>query len=93
MKVCSRCKIEQPLTAFHRDKSAKDGHVSACKTCWQVRDRSGHRFTTRPSMAERDNWYANGLKWCPHCTLLKPLHAFSTSIHRKYGLGRTMPEM
>ena len=32
-KVCSKCKIEKPLSEFHNSKSAKDGKKGACKVC------------------------------------------------------------
>lgn len=32
-KICSKCKIEKPLSEFHKDKSRKDGHISICKMC------------------------------------------------------------
>lgn len=32
-KFCSHCKIEKPLTEFHRDKSKADGLNWWCKTC------------------------------------------------------------
>lgn len=33
MKSCSKCGESKPLDAFHRDKSARDGHCSRCKEC------------------------------------------------------------
>ena len=33
MKVCSKCKVEKPLTEFYKNKSRKDGHRCACKSC------------------------------------------------------------
>lgn len=32
-KFCSGCEKEHPLSAFHRDKTHKDGHKSTCKAC------------------------------------------------------------
>ncbi|HAI41575.1 MAG TPA: hypothetical protein DCM40_27410, partial [Maribacter sp.] len=32
-KKCTKCKIEKPLTEFHKDKYRKDGHSPRCKTC------------------------------------------------------------
>ena len=32
-KVCSKCKIEKPLSEFHKDKSKSDGLVIKCKQC------------------------------------------------------------
>lgn len=33
MKYCSGCGKEHPLSAFHRDKTHRDGHKSTCKAC------------------------------------------------------------
>ena len=33
MKICIKCKKEQPLDQYHNDKSKKDGKVGACKSC------------------------------------------------------------
>lgn len=35
-KVCSKCKVEKPLSEFHRSLSTKDGHTHYCKSCRQV---------------------------------------------------------
>lgn len=32
-KTCCRCKEAKPLTAFHKDKSRKDGMTAACSPC------------------------------------------------------------
>ena len=32
-KICNKCHKPWPLDNFHRSQSAKDGHVSTCKTC------------------------------------------------------------
>jgi len=33
MKVCSKCKLEQPLDNFCKDSKSKDGRQSNCKSC------------------------------------------------------------
>jgi hypothetical protein len=33
MKKCSKCKIEKPLSEFHKDKQKKDGFSPQCKNC------------------------------------------------------------
>lgn len=33
LKVCTKCKVEKPLDAFHKNKSAKDGLTFNCKEC------------------------------------------------------------
>jgi hypothetical protein len=32
-KICNRCKLEKPLSEFHKDKSKKDGYGTLCKDC------------------------------------------------------------
>lgn len=32
-KKCTRCGLVKPLSEFYRQKAAKDGHASICKTC------------------------------------------------------------
>lgn len=33
MKICSKCKIEKPLTSYSKNKSRKDGVQTFCKEC------------------------------------------------------------
>ena len=35
MKTCSKCKIEQPLAAFYKNRSHADGRGNWCKSCEQ----------------------------------------------------------
>ena len=39
-KVCSKCKVEKPLSEFHRSPSTQDGHTYCCKSCRQVYNRA-----------------------------------------------------
>ena len=32
-KICYKCKIEKPLSDFHKDKSKPDGHMCLCIKC------------------------------------------------------------
>lgn len=34
-KKCSLCEIPKPLTEFHKDKYAKTGYKSHCKSCFK----------------------------------------------------------
>jgi hypothetical protein len=36
MKICSKCKIEQPLDNFVNNKNYKDGKHGTCKACVKV---------------------------------------------------------
>ena len=33
VKVCTKCKVEQPLSTFHRDKGKIDGRQTRCRKC------------------------------------------------------------
>lgn len=33
MKVCTKCGHGKPLAAYHKDRTAPDGHCSKCKEC------------------------------------------------------------
>ena len=33
LKACYRCSTEKPLSAFHRDKTRRDGRFTYCKVC------------------------------------------------------------
>lgn len=36
-KVCSKCKVEKPLSEFYSDKRLKSGKASSCKSCQNKR--------------------------------------------------------
>lgn len=36
MKICVICKIEKPLSDFHKYKQSKDGHRYSCKECRKI---------------------------------------------------------
>lgn len=33
MKICTKCRVKQPFSSYHKDKSHADGYRSFCKTC------------------------------------------------------------
>lgn len=44
MKICSRCKLAQPIFAFSKKKSSSDGYKSHCKQCdKQLREQNKER--------------------------------------------------
>lgn len=38
-RICSRCKVEKPLTEFHRDRHNSQGHTYACRACRNKQER------------------------------------------------------
>lgn len=32
-KVCTKCKVDKPLTEYHKNSCTKDGRACACKDC------------------------------------------------------------
>ena len=68
-KICTKCKTEKPLTAFHRDSSKKDGHRPICKVCTNENRRKNEKKEDVP-----DNH-----KKCNCCESIKPLTAFYKS--------------
>jgi hypothetical protein len=60
MKECKKCKIEQPLTEFKKDKGYTDGRRHQCNTCRNVGERS--RWANR-SDASRKLHQDRSRKW------------------------------
>lgn len=61
MKTCSKCKVEQPTSGFHRHRNTKDGFHYTCKSCRsayakkKVRDKMWREKTyTRNTQYRRD---------------------------------------
>lgn len=50
-KVCTKCRIEKPITEFNKDKSKPNGYKSACKSC-EKEYRKKHNEDTKESRAE-----------------------------------------
>ena len=54
MKICSKCRTEQPLTEFHKSSSHKDGLNAQCRTCFNA---------TRRKNLNRDVDRARAREW------------------------------
>lgn len=65
LKVCNTCGSEKPFSEFHKNKKAKDGLQSKCKTC--IREYQKTRIF---------NPKKTGLKICPNCKEEKPMNLF-----------------
>ena len=95
MKVCASCGLEQPLAAFHRDKSRKDGRASYCKAC-RARDAIVHAerqkaYNARYYNAHRGQRKATNACYYKEHPEIKLAHASYRAAHveqrRTYGVG------
>lgn len=71
MKTCLDCKVEKPLTEFHRD-TRKDGHAIYCKPCKGIRVKDLERRYDEQRVLE----LPFGTKLCGRCKVEKPLTEF-----------------
>ena len=52
MKTCITCHVEQPLEAYGKDRTSKDGLQYKCNTC-----RAAYRAANRESLAAKQQAY------------------------------------
>ena len=88
-KVCYRCDIEQPLSAFSNEKKKSDGKSSRCRTCssemfknWRnanletqrIKDRVTHYTRTyNLTLEDAKKLVDSRIGLCPICTQIAPL--------------------
>lgn len=51
-KVCTNCKVEQPLSEFYKNKQCKDGKDTTCKSCFKQRAKEYYK-TNKAYVLER----------------------------------------
>lgn len=56
MKVCSDCKTQKPLTAFHKDRSRKDGLKYRCSDCANKRFSAWHAVNAQSENLKAAEW-------------------------------------
>jgi hypothetical protein len=80
-KVCSKCGIEKPLSAFSKAKRERRGVVPACKEC--------HSCLT-PEQKQKNqealDLFNRGFKQCTKCGEIKELKKFGSKRSKKGGL-------
>lgn len=54
MKVCTKCKVEQPYSEFHKAKRTKDGYQYWCRACFRERWYADTERNARNAKAYRD---------------------------------------
>jgi hypothetical protein len=63
-KICSKCKVEQELCFFQKDKTKKDGYRPDCKSCRKkYSDLNYHRFSERVSKYKKEDRLKNPEKY------------------------------
>ena len=59
MKTCTKCKVEQPFTSFHKQKSLRDGLKTYCKTCSAEYGAEHYRNNREARAAQNAKIYLN----------------------------------
>lgn len=78
-KCCTKCKVSQPLTAYHKRTQSEDGLQTACKDCkksWAAQLKESRKC--RP--------HYTGALQCTTCKGLKPAKEFHLRIATVHGL-------
>jgi hypothetical protein len=86
LKICSKCKLEKPVTEF-RKGSGKDSLRASCRRCDLE---SGRSYGLRNS--SRETVIIPELKVCLRCNLLKTNLEFHKSKSKKDGLNSACRE-
>ncbi len=76
-KVCSNCKIEKPLTDFHKRKAGKYGRNSQCRKCILLK---GKNYRRNKPLIQSDI----SEKKCSMCGIIKSVTEYYKS---KFGDG------
>jgi hypothetical protein len=91
-KVCTKCKIEKPLSEFHNSKSAKDGKTGKCKKCIRDIDKDRRRGknpelydSKKARKKANEEAYLRGNKICNKCDEEKSLDLFVKNKKSKDG--------
>lgn len=85
LKLCSKCKIEQSLSNFYKNKANVDGHCYACKDC-RKKEIQKKRFCPTKKKLKKSTEFSDGTKLCSTCEERKLLSEFnfSNSNHTAY---------
>lgn len=77
-KKCNKCKVSKPISEFHRNNRASDGHASVCKSCrreYSVQYWKDNVFPQKEIPS----------KTCLRCKETKEIIEFGRDKHRKDG--------
>ncbi len=61
-KECNKCSELKPLTEFHKDSKAKDGHNNTCKLCRKAKRDEPTQYTLTPPelVTQMEELYTGG---------------------------------
>lgn len=63
MKVCCTCKVELPLSEFHRKSASKDGLNGRCKSCKRKENaEQKEKYRSNPENRDREREYRKGYR-------------------------------
>ena len=86
-KICSKCGVEKPISAFYKNKSRKQGVHSACIDCYKLKNRQ-KPFGRFWKTVDRKLLHDQGLQRCNKCGEIKSLFKFNADSSEKTGLRR-----
>jgi hypothetical protein len=83
-KFCNGCKADKPPSDFAKNRCAKDGRQSRCRTCQSGAVRNSpsqraQRVRGQERRRKRDELRAAGMKKCSKCQLPKPFDGFCSN--------------
>ena len=58
-KKCSTCKEDKKITEFNKNKSRKDGHEYACRSCKKIRAAKYYIENSNLLLADKVKYYQN----------------------------------
>lgn len=77
VKICASCKLEKPLSEFHKMSASPDGYRPSCKVCRKERDNQPKIILQRPLFIFS--------KVCARCQEEKPIEQFNRMSDTKDG--------
>lgn len=80
-QVCSRCKVEKPLTDFYKDSTSKNGYHKRCRVCAKQ-----HMKEWRQSYKSQPDRPVVESKRCPGCQQVLPPDCFNRDKGTRTGL-------
>jgi hypothetical protein len=88
-KTCIDCKLFKPVTEFPRNRGARDGYGSYCKSCYAERYRQYRvrKAAQAGKVIAHRRKLPDGFKWCPTCQTAKSAEDFPKNRANADGLA------